>query len=248
MKKQDNSTYEYNIKRIEPLFRYKLSVVLKKHYSSNITTNLLNKDFFNHLYDVLKTSSRFNIQGGKLLPKSSIHGFITKEQQRDTGLLHFHCLFGPLHAAELNHHQTDDFRAKIVSRLKQVFEDSNLVFFASDDCLYKRKLIKKNNQYRVRTGMIPLGYPVESVHCDLYTEGCGAGDWINYILKDDPSPYITSASHSLIKRINDIESRPGMIPPELLRLKLEWTENRLQQHTEAQMKHFERLWEEVESL
>lgn len=247
MKKQDNSTYEYNIKRIEPLLKYKITIVLKKYYSTNITTNLLNKDFFNHLYTALKNSQNFTIRGRGVLTKNRIHGLITKEPQRDTGLLHFHCILGPLHHCELAP-PVEDLGNQVLSRLKQILEDTNLVFFASDSCFYKKKLIKKNNQYRIRTGIIPLGYKVESVRCDLYEPVRDDRDWINYILKQDPSPYITGASHKLIKRINDIDSRDGMIPPELLRLGIKWTDDRRYQHSEAQMKHFERLWEEVESL
>jgi len=216
--------HEYNLKLVESEWKWKVTIVLRTPFSVNHNAKLLNKDALMFVYRVCS-----ELFPNESLDCNSFLGVCTSEKQEASGLLHHHLIFGDFWKPVL---WFNDSASKI-KRNDREFRLKLVDFFDSLSKQMSERLESTpfNSTYLGKTLELD-----KNPNVDVYiSEKVSGKDWIGYILKTDESAYWSSAYHKLVKRVNDINSRSGMIPDELRHLPC-WSKQRVDLDIQARLR------------
>ena len=230
--KKDNtmSGTSSSLRRVEPVFRNKATIVIKSQPKSKYIDGLsdtyqmkLEKQMLRRFYDSLvtltlsknhqkpNTFSSFDEYRWKPVSYSrDFLGVCSVEVQPHGGLIHFHLLIGDL--------------------LKVPHPEYPRVF---RDFQTNQEYIQHINQHL--PSLLKDIYSVDFGRYEREGDTDELSSWIEYLCKDRNNPYITSALRSLIKKTNRIDASTGIIPDELKSHRINFPAERVAQDLEKRL-------------
>jgi hypothetical protein len=199
--------YVYNTESIpECHWFYTGTIVLKQSASEDGFRKMKNKEVVKWLHQTCK--SLFGPE--KIVPYKLWFATCCSEIQKDSGMLHFHLLFGNLFNETITESRPD-----VVNGKRKATADiiQNLILttpFLGQTSLYYSVLIQP---------YIPKS------QC--------RGDWIGYKFKKEQNPYWSDYYQRIVTLKNKTDSDDGVIPQILLDLHFRFPPKRIKLHNEA---------------
>lgn len=233
MKRTEWNPHEYNLQQVDDrLWKWTVTIVVRWPYQKQADLKLLNKFALKHIHHEISTYFYKHPLGYN----KKFLGFCAAEEQKQTGLLHFHAVLGevwkPKHwfnnpKSQILIHESLAFRVKVSETMENVAHDlQNL--FEDNPWTFQPYHEKFSNHQRELTIISAEVNP-------YYSETSDGPSWKHYICKEDYAPYWSPAYHALVKRINKTYQEPGLIPEDLRHLRC-WTEQRLNEDIMERLK------------
>jgi len=219
-----------NLKRVEPVFRNKVTIVIKSQPASQYVEGLsdayLMKNEKKMMRILVKTTQALTLNKSHQNPNTSntfgdyrfkplsyskeFLGACSVEVQKHGNLIHYHLIIGDILQA---HHP---------------------------EVPYDVRMFQTNQSYLdyIKVQLVQHIPSVYDVDFDRYLPEqvmVDGSSWLSYICKDRCNPYVSPALRSLIKQTNRIDASSGIIPDELKRHKIVFDDERKQKDLDKRL-------------